>query len=110
MDNPQNIDSNTYAVSSSATSQYAVLIPSDRASSRVIITNVTSQPCYVLSSDSSSSTAAFPTSATIPVMGKVVPSGAVLTFSKSTSEGYIHVVSAAPDSGKYVYISVGSGE
>lgn len=110
MDNPQNINTNTYAVSSSATSQYVTLVPLDRASSRVIITNVTNYPCYVLSSDSSSSTAAFPTSATVPVAGKTVPSGAVLTFSKSTSEGYIHVVSSAADAGKYIYISVGSGE
>lgn len=110
MDNPMGIDGPTYALASSATSSYVTLTPGDRNSSRIIITNITAYPVYVMCSDSSSSTAAFPTSATVPVNGKVIPSGSAMTYAKRTDEGYVHAISSTLDSGKYIYFSIGSGE
>ena len=103
------LTANTYAWASSASESDITLVDDDKNDSSVIIFNNTLYPVTV-TSGATAATAAFPTSATVPVACTVVPPGAIVTMTKQVGHGVISLISSAADSGKYVYVQVGTGE
>lgn len=103
-----NLNSPTYALESSASSS-SITLRSDHVDKTVfIICNDTANTVFVVSGETAP-TAVFPTSATVPVDGKVIPSGQTVAFGKKPGHGFISMISTAADAGKYVYVSVSMG-
>ena len=109
MDNPMNLKSKAYAWASSASESDITLTEGDKNLQRVIIDNQTAYPVAV-TSGVSSATAEFPTSATVPVECKVVNANQCMTYTKNIGDGVISLIQENADSGKYVYVYIGSGE
>lgn len=103
------LNANTYAWASSASESDITLTASDANLSRCIVTNPTAY-AVTITSGKSSATAAFPTSATVPVACQIVPSNTVMTYNKIIGHDTISIISGTADSGKYVYVTVGTGE
>lgn len=109
MDNPMPLMSPVYVISDlTTTSQQATLSDAHVNTSRVIVDNsLGTTPCFVISG-TSSQTAVYPTSATVPLLGQVVAAGSVQTYNKDSTHKYI---AAIRESGTAdVVITVGSGE
>ena len=107
---PMHCNSNTYALASSASSAAITFIDQDINSVRLIVANGTACDAFAVLWETAAPTAVFPTSATAPLQGTVIPSGSVVTLSKSSDDKYLAMISAGADSGKYLYVQVGSGE
>lgn len=105
---PMNINTNTYVIAIDNTSKAATLTPSDAGQSSVVLYNGSDKAVFVKSS-AASATLVFPTSATVPLSGKVVAPGATVTFTKNPDDKYINAIQASSGTGS-LYISVGSGE
>ena len=103
------LNANTYAWASSVSESDITLTAADANLSRCIVTNPTAYAVTV-TSGKSAATAAFPTSATVPVACQVIPAGVVMTYNKIVGHDTISLISETADSGKYVYVTVGSGE
>ncbi len=109
MDNPMALKSNAYAWASSTSESDVTLTSEDKNASMIIIDNQTAYPVAV-TSGATSATAALPTSASVPVACKVVNAGQVQAYNKKVGDGVISLIQGTADSGKYVYIYVGSGD
>lgn len=110
MTNPMHINANTYALASSATSAAVTLSEQDAQKASVVVTNPTAYGVFLVAGASAAPTAVFPTSATEGKAGVLVPSGVTMTVTKTAGHKYIAGISAGADSGKYIYLQVGSGE
>lgn len=104
----QNLNTNTYVIDIDNTNKSATLIPQDINQSVLIIYNGSTNSVFVVSGKTAP-TAVFPTSATDPLQGKVIPPGAVVSFTKNTDHGFISAIQATSGTGN-LYISVGAGE
>ena len=105
---PMNLNTNTYVIAIDNTSKAATLTPQDTNQSSLVLYNGSDKAVFVVSSESSM-TAVFPTSATVPMAGKVVAPGATVTFTKNIKDKFINAIQASAGTGS-LYISVGSGE
>jgi len=83
----QNLNTNTYTIAVDNTSKSATLTPTDTEQSIVIIYNGSTTAAFVVSGVTAP-TAVFPTSATVPLAGKVIAPGATVTFTKQTTHGF----------------------
>lgn len=104
----QNLNTNTYVLDASATSQYITLSNTDKSTNSMIIYNGTTQDCFVVSGETAP-TVVFPTSSNGPLQGKVIGVGVTATFTKLTNHGFIGAIQATAGTGS-LYISVGAGE
>lgn len=109
MDNPMSIRGDTYAWASSTSESDITLTPEDRNASRVIVYNATAY-FVVITAGETAATASLPTSASVPVACQVVAPGATMTYEKRPGFGVLSLIQGTADAGKYVYVTVGSGE
>jgi len=103
-----NINTNTYTIAIDATSKSATLTQPDINTNSLVMYNASTNPVFVVSGVTAP-TAVFPTSATVPVQGKVIAPGATVTFTKNPLHGFISAIQASAGVGN-LYISPGSGE
>lgn len=104
-----NLNTNTYVIAIDNTSKSATLTPQDANQSSLIITNGSTKAVFVVSGKGAAPTAVFPTSATVPLGGKVVLAGAIVTLTKNIGDNFISAIQAEAGTGS-LYISPGSGE
>ncbi len=104
----QNLNTNTYTIAVDASSKSATLTPTDKAANSLIIYNGSTTAAFVVSGETAP-TAVFPTSATVPLQGKVIAPGATVSFTKVTTHGFVSAIQASAGTGS-LYISVGAGE
>ena len=104
----QNLNTNTYVIDASATSQYVTLSNMDKNTNSMIVYNGTTQDCFVVSGETAP-TVVFPTSSNDPLRGKVIGAGMMVTFTKLTNHGFVGAIQATAGTGS-LYISVGAGE
>lgn len=102
-----NLNSPTYVLSATTSSSSVTLTPQDTNASSVVVTNTGSVPVFLVSG-TSAPTAVYPTSATVPLNGKVIGAGVTATFTKNTGDGYISGITSSGTA--TVAISVGAGE
>ena len=95
----QNLNTNTYVLDASATSQYVTLSNMDKNTNSMIVYNGTTQDCFVVSGETSND----------PLQGKVIGVGMMVTFTKLTNHGFVGAIQATAGTGS-LYISVGAGE
>jgi hypothetical protein len=91
-----NLNTNTYALASSGSSDSITLTPQDK--------NTTS-----LVSGTGAVTATIPASATVPVQGKMIAPGVTTTFTKNDKHETIAAISLTAGTGS-LYVSTGAGE
>lgn len=103
-----NLNSNTYTIAIDNTSKSATLIPQDTNCTSLVIYNGSDKAVFVVSGVTAP-TAVFPTSATVPLQGKVIGPGVTTTFSKNQYHGFISAIQAVAGTGS-LYIAVGSGQ
>lgn len=92
---PQDLNQPTYALSVTSTSAAITMTATDMQRDRVIINNLGSNPCLVAASGkggSAATAAIYPTSATVPAIGQVVPAGAIETFMKQPGNQFISAI------------------
>ena len=109
MSNPASVNSNCYVIAVDNTSKSATFVEMDINKPHLIMYNGSTQPVFVTLGKTSAPTAVFPTSATAPVQGTVIPPGAMATFSKTTTDKYISAIQGTSGTGS-LYINVTSGE
>lgn len=106
----QRLNTNTYALSVTSSSASITLTDadaSDNGSSNWIIYNAGTVPVFVVSGRAAAPTAAIPASATVPVAGKMVAGGSIVTFSRSKDHKYLSAITSTTST---IYVSVGDGE
>lgn len=105
-----NLNTNTYALASSASSAAITLSPQDANQSSLIVYNSdTTYPVFLVSGTGSAPTAVVPTSATAPLQGKMLGPNTVGTFSKIVGHEFISAISLGAGTG-HLYVAVGAGE
>lgn len=104
----QNLNTNTYVIAIDNTSKSATLIPQDANQTSCILYNGSTNAVFVVSGKTAP-TAVFPTSATVPLQGKVLAPGSIQTFTKNIGDGFISAIQATSGTGS-LYISLGAGE
>lgn len=109
MDNPMALMGPTYIISDVTSASQQVTLRDDHVNtSSVIIDNSLGDTSVFVCSGSTTQTAVYPTSATVPTNGKVVGKGSIQTFTKDPTHRYI---AAIRESGTAdVAVMVGSGE
>lgn len=106
--NIQNINTDTYIiVDVNETSKSITFSKVYKNKPKAIIANLSDKPTYVIAGIGSAPTAVYPTSASIPVLGKVVPAGAVLTYELSEQHTHISAIQKATDGVGDLVISIG---
>lgn len=106
----KNGNANTYAVNASASSVSVTFTPEDKDEIFGLAYNSSQYPAFMVLGNNVAATAVFPTSATVPVAGTIIPAGGVASFTKTNAHGFVSVICSSADAGKYVYIQVGAGE
>ena len=104
----QRLNSNTYALSVTSTSGAITLTNADAQSntmSRWIVYNDGDVSVFVVSGLSSAPTAVFPTSATVPVAGKVIGPGVTVSFDRDKDHKYLAAITASGTAS--IYVSAG---
>lgn len=104
-----NVNTNTYVIAIDNTSKSATFTPQDTNQSSMIISNGSTTAVFVVTGKGSAPTAVFPTSATVPLQGKVILPGAIVTLTKNTDHNFISAIQASAGTGN-LYISPGAGE
>ncbi len=107
MEEYQNLDSDTYMVTPSASTSYVVFNKSYGTNMVAILTNCSSQPTF-FSALQSSTSVSMPSSNTTPVQGKVVPPNAMVSFPIPDDTTVIGVLQDVAGSGK-AYVSIQAG-
>lgn len=103
-----NLNTPTYKLSGTTSSSSITLSPQDSSSTSLVIVNLGPNNIFLVSGATAAPTAVFPTSATIPVNGQVVPAGAIMTMTKNENDVFI---SGITDTGTAaIHIAVGAGE
>lgn len=102
-----NINSPTYTLSATTSSSAVTLTDPDVLCESIIVSVVGSGNVFIVSGVAQP-TAVFPTSATAPLNGQVVPAGVTMTLTKNVGDKFISGITDA--STAKVYIAVGSGE
>ena len=105
---PQSLNSNTYTIAVDATSKSATILDNEITVNNVLFYNDSTNAVYVVSGLSSAPTAVFPTSATVPVMGKVIAPKSTQVFTKPDNHKYISAIQASAGTGN-LFFSVGAG-
>ena len=100
----RNVKSNTYVLAGDTTSRSVTLTPEDTNQTEFEVYNAGSSAVFIVSGVTEP-TAVFPTSATVPIQGKVCAPGAILSYSKGTNDKYISGITASGTA--TVYISMG---
>lgn len=103
-----NLNTNTYVIAIDNTNKSATLTSPDINTTSLVIYNGSTNPVFVVSGKTAP-TAVFPTSASVPLQGKVIAPGVTTTFTKDPYHGFISAIQASAGTGS-LYISVGSGE
>lgn len=103
-----NLNTNTYVIAIDNTNKTATLTAPDINTTSCVIYNGSTNPVFVVSGVTAP-TAVFPTSATVPIQGKVIAPGATVSFTKRSREGFFSAIQGTSGTGN-LYISVGSGE
>ena len=103
-----NLNTNTYVIAIDNTSKSATLTPADTNTNSLVMYNGSTTAVFVVSGFTAP-TAVFPTSATVPLQGKVIGPGVTTTFTKNTTVGFISAIQATSGTGS-LYISPGAGE
>lgn len=102
------INTNTYMVTATtAGTDKATLTTTDTKIENVLVANLGSVPVFVVSG-LTGLTITYPTSASVPLRGKIVPAGAVYAVKKSPSHGYIYAITASGSAA--IALSIGEGE
>lgn len=104
-----NLNSNCYVIAIDNASKSATLNETDANTNSLVIYNGSTTPVFVVSAKGSAATAVFPTSATVPLKGKVIGPGATQTFTKNPGHNYISAIQAVAGTGS-LYIHSGTGE
>ena len=109
MDCPMALDSAQYAIPSLTTASQQIILQQDNIGiTRVIIDNTAgSTPVYVTAS-STSVTAVFPTSLTVPSYGTVIGAGTVQTYMVKPTDRYFAAIRQSGTAD--LYLTFGSGE
>ncbi len=107
-----NLNTPTYVLSSTSTSSNLTLSPEDANTNSLIVYNAGTNPAFLVASTAgttgaSVATAVFPVVGT-PQGGKVIPSGAVVTFTKNSGWEFLSTISLTGTN--LIYISNGAGE
>lgn len=102
-----NVNTNTVALACSTTSAGAAL-PATTLTPwySVILYNSGTVPVFVVAGTGSAPTAVFPT--TTPLAGKVIPPGAVVTY--SLNKEFTHLAGITASGTATIYITTGVGE
>lgn len=106
----KNGNANTYAVAAGASSAAVTFTPEDKNETFGIAYNASQYTAFMVLGKASAETAAFPTSATVPVAGTIIPAGGAASFTKSNEHGFASIICTSADAGKYIYIQIGAGE
>lgn len=105
-----NLNTNTYVIGISNLSASATLTPLDANQSSVVLYNGSTTAVFVVSGNAASApTAVYPTSATVPLAGKVIGPGVTTTFTKNAGDRFISAIQATSGTGN-LYIAPGTGE
>lgn len=103
---PQNINEDTYTIAIDNASKAATLTGNYGPNAVAIFTNLSDKAVFVVSGVTSP-TAVFPTSASVPVQGKVIPAGAVMSFDLPQEHVFISAIQLVSGTGN-LYISIGN--
>jgi len=102
------LNTSTYTVAIDATSKNAILNANGRSATYVELYNASTNAVFVASSVNGVAIV-FPTSATVPLDGKVIAPGTTISFKKNPMHGFISAIQATAGTGS-LFISVGFGE
>jgi hypothetical protein len=106
---PMSLMGKTYVISDlTNASQQVTLRDDDINSSRIVIDNSLGTTSVFICSGTTSQTAVYPTSNSVPSMGRVVGAGTVQTWAKDTTHKFIAGIRESGTAD--VVIMVGSGE
>lgn len=109
MNNPMALNSKTYILTNvTTTSQQVTLNDTDISTSSIIIDNTLGTTPVFITSGVNSTTAVYPTSATVGSEGAIIGAGMKETYRKDTTHKYIAAIRSS-GSGD-VAIKVGTGE
>lgn len=103
-----NLNTNTYELPSSDSSASITLIPQDINCTSLVMYNGGTTPVFVVSG-TGAVTAVAPTSATVPLQGKMLAPGVTTTFTKNPKFETIAAISTSTGTGS-LYVAVGAGE
>lgn len=107
--NPVQLNTNTYTIAIDNTSRAATLLDSDIQATNWLITNLSDKAVFV-TSGVTSPTAVFPTSATVPLGGKVINPGFSVIYGKNPTHKYISAIQLAAGGVGNLYIAPADGE
>ena len=102
-----NINSNTYMKAVTTASVAITLTESDSNLTSIVIYNAGTTPLFAVTG-ASAPTAVFPTSATVPVNGSLIPAGVTLAFTKNPAHANIALIRGSGTGD--AFLSVGYGE
>jgi hypothetical protein len=103
--NLQNINTKTYVLTPAAASS-SITFPAVPAGTKIVVYNDSTLPAFVVSG-ATAPTAVFPTSGAAKE-GKVVPSGAMVTFELNVNDAYLATIQKVAGVGD-LYFTVGEG-
>lgn len=105
---PQNINTPTYVLSATTASSSVTFTALDTGTknANIVVYNDGLVPVFVVTGVTAP-TAVFPTSATVPLNGKIIPPGIEATFSREDKHAYLSGITASGTAS--VYISIGAG-
>lgn len=103
-----NLNTDTYVLPGASSSSSITLTPEDRLCTSLVIYNAGTVAVFLVSGTGSAPTAVFPTSATVPLQGKVIGPGVTATFTKRAGHEFISGITASGTAS--TYIAVGTGE
>lgn len=106
---PQNINTPTYTLSATNASSAVSFTSLDTGikDAKVIAYNSGTVPVFIVTGVTQP-TAVFPTSATVPLAGKVLAPGSVCTFVREDKHAFLSGITSTGSAS--VYISIGNGE
>lgn len=105
MNSNMNTNTNTYVIAVDNTSKSLTFVDGDVISRKVYVYNGSTNPTFVVTGATAAPTAVFPTSATAPLAGKVVPPGWTIVFDKNENHKYLAAIQASAGTGS-LYVSV----
>ena len=108
---PMNINTNTYVITATTTSAPITITPLDSLATSIVIYNAGAVSVFIVSGGAgglAAPTAVFPTSATGPIGGQIIPAGSIVTYSKNVNDTFISTITASGTA--TLYIAIGCGQ
>lgn len=107
--NPQNLNSKTYEIVPSNSNGRITLDAPAAEGTNVILTNTSDKVVFVSASTNVSDTTTFPTSQSTPVLGQIVPVGAVMSYELNKGDKYLNCIHADAGGSGSLFATVGAG-